>query len=168
MKKIILYTFAVVSAAVICGCSDNGETPPLSRERTQLVQGLFDSLEKGDKNAVMTRAEKLQQLAPDNAYLLLVLETMTANTYIVYAQKALDEGHEKLALDILAKGLQKHPLNRSLQNQYNQLKLLCDIEQGLKSGELAVIPRNLAQIPVHGPELIKKMQSKNMKLEKKD
>lgn len=168
MKKITLYIFAILLVSVLCGCSDNSETPPLSRERTQLVQGLFDSLAKGDKSAVMTRAEKLQQLAPGNAYILLVIETMTANTYINYAQKALDEGHEKLALDILSKGMQKHPLNRSLQTQYNQLKLLCDIEQGLKSGELVNIPQNLSQIPVYGPRLVKKMQSKNMKLEKKD
>lgn len=166
MKKVILYISATLLFAYLCGCSNDNETPPLSRERTQLVQGLFESLAKGDKRAVATRAEKLQQLAPDNAYILLVLETMTANTYIVHAQKALDEGHEKLALNILKKGLQKHPLNRALQTQYNQLKMLCDIEAKLNSNELAEIPKNLSQIPLHGPRLVKKMQSKNIKLEK--
>lgn len=168
MKKFLLYIFAILLSAMFYGCSNDTETPPLSRERTQLVQGLFDSLAKGDKNSVMAKAEKLQQLNPGNAYILFVIETMTANTYIVHAQKALDDGHDKLALNILAKGLQKHPLNRALQTQHNQLKLLLDIEQGLKSGELVNIPQNLSQIPVYGPRLIKKMQSKNMIFERKD
>lgn len=168
MKKITSAIFTITLLITCCSCSDNSETPPLSRERTMLIQRLFKSLEKNDKASAVTQAEKLKQLAPGNSYINYVLEVQTANTYIKYAQQAIDEGHEKLALDILSKGLQKHPLNRALQTQYNQLKLLLDIEQGLKSGELVNIPQNLSQIPVYGPRLIKKMQSKNMIFERKD
>ena len=38
----------------------------------------------------------------------------------------------------------------------------------LKKGEFKAIPLDLYSVPVYGVRLIKKMQSKNMKLEKKD
>ena len=147
---------------------DEGETPPLSLERTNLIQRLFASLEKGDKAAAVAQTEKLQTMLPDNAYCAQVLETLTANTYIVHAQKAIDDGHDALALEILDKGIRKHPMNRILINQYNQLKLICDIETSLKKGEFKAIPRNLYSIPVYGVRLVKKMQSKNIPIERKD
>lgn len=165
MKKHIIFIISTLCAAIFCGCSDNGETPPLSRERTQLILRLFESMEKGDKTAIITRAEKLKKIMPDNEYVNYVLETQVANTYIIYAQKALDDGHEKLALQILEKGLQKHPLNRTLQTQYNQLKMLSDIENAIDSGKFNLIPAKLQQIPKYGPRLVKKMQSKNIPAE---
>ena len=168
MKKFILFVFVILSLTTFCGCMDEGETPPLSLERTNLIQRLFASLEKGDKAAAVAQTEKLQTMLPDNAYCAQVLETLTANTYIVHAQKAINDGHDALALEILDKGIRKHPMNRILINQYNQLKLICDIETSLKKGEFKAIPRNLYSIPVYGVRLVKKMQSKNIPIERKD
>ena len=165
MKKYIILIISTLWTATFCGCADNGETPPLSRERTQLILRLFKSMEKDDKTAVITRAEKLKKIMPNNDYINHVLETQVANTYIIYAQKALNDGHEKLALQILEKGLQKHPLNRALQTQYNQLKMLLDIENALNNGKFNLIPAKLQQIPQYGPLLMKKMQSKNIPAE---
>ena len=168
MKKYTFIIFSILCTAIFCSCSNDRETPPLSRERTQLILRLFESLEKGDKTAVITRAEKLKKVLPDNDYIGYVIETQIANTYITHAQKAINEGHEKLALKILEKGLQKHPLNRTLQTQHAQLKMLCDIENAVNSGKLTAVPANLQQIPQYGPILVKKMQAKNIPLERKD
>lgn len=167
MKYFIATIFAA-AALVFCGCSDTEETPPLSRERTQLILRLFHGLEEKDKASTVARAEKLQKILPGNTYLNYVLEVQTANTYITFAQKALDERHDKLALEILSKGLQKHPLNRVLQTQYNNLLLLSDIEKALAAGELKSIPQNLQKIPQYGPYLVRKMREKNIPVERKE
>lgn len=168
MNKFIFLILATFSVTMFCGCSEEQDVPPLSLERTNLIQRLFVSLDKGDRSAAVSQAEKLQKMMPDNAFGSHVLETLTANTYIIHAQKAIDEGHEPLALEILAQGLRKHPMNRILIKEYNNLKTVCDIENALKKGEFAVVPLNLYAVPVYGPRLIKKMQLKNIPIERKD
>ena len=168
MKKIAFLIFTTFLLTVFCGCTDESEVPPLSLERTNLIQRLFKSLEKGDRSAAVSQAEKLQKMMPENAFSSQVLETLTANTYITHAQKAIDEGHDPLALEILEQGLRKHPMNRILIKEYNNLKTVCDIENALKKGEFSVVPRSLYSVPVYGPRLIKKMRAKNIPIERKD
>ena len=168
MKNIIFLFLTTLSMTMFCGCSEEQETPPLSLERTKLIQRLFVSLDKNDRIAAVSQAEKLQKMMPNNTFGSNVLETLTANTYIIHAQKALDEGHEPLALEIMEQGLRKHPMNRILIKEYNNLKTLCDIETALLKGELAVAPKSLYSIPVYGPRLIKKMQLKNIPIERKN
>ena len=168
MKKIAFSILTTLLLTVFCGCMDEPEAPPLSLERTNLIQRLFKSLEKGDKSAALTQAEKLHNMMPDNNFSSQVIEMLTADTYIIHAQKAIDEGHEPLALEIMEKGLRKHPMNRILIKEYNNLKTVCDIENALKKGQFAVVPLSLYSVPVYGPRLIKKMQAKNIPVERKN
>lgn len=168
MKKFTYLIIAILALTTFCGCMDEPEAPPLSLERTNLIQRLFASLEKGDRAAAISQAEKLQELLPDNSYCEQVRETLTANTYIIHAQKAIDEGHEKLALEILEKGLQKHPTNRILINQLKHFKTVLNIETALKKGEFKVIPLDLYSVPVYGVRLIRKMQAQNIPIERKE
>lgn len=168
MKKFSYLIIALLALTTFCGCMDEPEAPPLSLERTNLIQRLFASLEKGDRAAAVSQAEKLQNMMPDNNFSSQVLETLTANTYIVHAQKAIDEGHEKLAVQILEKGLQKHPTNRILINQLKHFKTVLDIETALKKGEFKVIPLDLYSVPVYGVRLIRKMQAQNIPIERKE
>ena len=161
MKYITIFAISILSVSMLCSCGKGDETPPLSRERTQLIIRLFDSMEKNDKSSILSRAEKLKKLAPDNLYINHIIEVQTANTYLVHAQKALDEGHETLALQILEKGIQKHPLNRTLQNEYKNLQILIDTEKAVNQGKFENIPDNLKQVPTYGPQLVKKI--KNLK-----
>ena len=165
MKKFLLTITIIFLCVVFCGCS-NDETPPISRERTTLILRLFESMKKNDRATTIARAEKLQKLAPSNTYINYILETQTANIYIIHAQKALNNHDEKLALEILAQGLNKHPMNQIMQREYDNLKLLLDTENAIKKGELKSIPANLKNIPVYGPRLTRKMQQKNIPAEK--
>lgn len=164
MKKFILSLTAIIISATFCGCS-NDETPPISRERTMLIQRLFESMKKGSRSTITARAEKLQKLNPADTYLNYILETQTANTYIIHAQKAINSGHDRLALEILAQGLNKHPMNSILQREHDNLQLLLETEQSLLKGELNFIPAKLKNIPVHGPSLVRLMQAKNIPMQ---
>lgn len=168
MKRSIYAIAAIALSVIFCGCMEEPEAPPLSLERTELIQRLFVSLKKNDKAAAISQTEKLQKLMPGNSFCSHVLETMTANTYIIHAQKAIDEGHETLALNILEQGLRKHPMNHILINQYKNFKLICDIENALAKGDFRQIPVALYSVPEYGVRLIKKMQAKNIPVERKE
>lgn len=168
MKHIFITTLFAAVFILISGCSKEQDTPPLSLERSYLTLRLFSSLEKDDRNSAYEQAEKLQKLFPDNEYLNIVAENQIANTYLIAAQKELDNGNDLAALKILERGISKYPVNRPLQQQHKNLKLLLEIDLALKNNKLNAIPNDLDSVPVHGPQLVKKMQSKNIPMAEKD
>lgn len=112
-------------AALAAGCEKEHPAPPTAS--TELLVRFFGSMRKGDHKSAVQQGIKLYALdnSQENIIQLVMLEQ--ANEYVVQAQRALNTGNLKAALDVLKAGMKAYPDNRTLPQAYRRVLQLRNV-----------------------------------------
>ncbi len=132
-RKII--TFAVLGVSIsmlLSGCGEKkSRTAPSSRN--QLVIRLFQSLDEKEYAAATEQARKLRALDPGNPYFDVIITRQQSNICTVKAQKQLDSGDYKGALETLEKGVKEFPLSQQLKEAHAKVLKLHRADMAIKT-----------------------------------
>lgn len=124
MKIILQYNWLCVAAAslFLAGCGNEHPAPP--SERNELVIRFFDSMKNHDAAAASEQGMKLQAMDSGNDYVSKLVTIQQSNLYIDRAQKALNAGDAAGAVAALDEGLKRYPLNHTLSQLRNRVRIL--------------------------------------------
>lgn len=138
MKMIVKKHWLCVAAAslFLAGCGKEHPAPPT--ERNELVIRFFDSMKNHDAAAASEQGRKLQAMDSGNDYVAKLVTIQQSNLYVDRAQKALNAGDVTGAIAALEDGLKLYPLNHSLSQLRNRLRILkqaLGLIQAMRSAE---------------------------------
>lgn len=118
-----------------CGCSKPHQEPPT--ERLALTVRFFRSIASRDSAAAVRQGRKLYALAPDQDYILRLINVQESNDAVDNAQKLIRQGRINEALPIVAAAVKQYPHNRMLVSSYPKIIQLRNAEKLLAAMERA-------------------------------
>ncbi len=146
MKKLKLQRSGLFLAAMLlsglCGCRQES-APELPRARSAMIIRLFENLQQKRYVEAQEQINKLQLEDPDKAFLAEMDWQTYANSQMIQAQQALDQGKIAESLAVIERALRKQPFNPQLLTAMEELRRLQRLQNNVLELERARSSREL-------------------------
>ena len=118
---------ALFALLLLCGCGNNDTAEPPTAS-CELMIRFFSSMRKADHASAVQQGVKLYALdnSQDAVIQLVMLEQ--ANQYVTQAQKHLNKGNLKAAVEVLAEGMRNYPENKNLPLYHRKVRQLRNVK----------------------------------------
>lgn len=127
MEKLLTYIL-FFSLLIFCGCERKAHTPP-PVESLSLTTRFFDSIAKRDSATAVRQGKTIYQLDKSRNYISTLISIQQSNNAIAQAQKLLDAGKTKEALETVNNALKLYPDNDVLRKSKVKLEQLVNADR---------------------------------------